>query len=155
MQCVGEFAGLGTNTLYQLLWTLPQWDALVTKHMARHDTTVWYAVALLLAFGALFHLHRSVQEAMMVAFCLCCAALCCAVYTKVALRANCVVKLMCVVEGARCTSRSCPFYGLSMAVLQTIARYKTQTADAVKLPCAMCIMKSFIRNCLNPVLECP
>ena len=58
MPCVGELVGLGTNTLYQLLWTLPQWDVLVSKHMVRHDTSVWYAAALLLAFGTLFHLHR-------------------------------------------------------------------------------------------------
>lgn len=58
---VDELAGLAANTLYQLLWTLPQWDILVSKHMARHDTPVWYAAALLLAFGALFHLHRSVM----------------------------------------------------------------------------------------------
>jgi len=35
------------------MWTLPQWDSLVTKHMASHNTSMWHAVALLLAFGAL------------------------------------------------------------------------------------------------------
>jgi hypothetical protein len=40
------------------MWTLPQWDSLVTKHMASHNTSMWHAVALLLAFGALFHVHR-------------------------------------------------------------------------------------------------
>ena len=44
--------------MYQLMWTLPQWDSLVTKHMAKHDTSVWYAAILLLAFGATFHVHR-------------------------------------------------------------------------------------------------
>lgn len=84
---MGELAGLGTNTLYQLLWTLPRWDILVTKHMARHDTPMWYAAALLLAFGALYHLHRSVsqsgnQQALLnVAACV---LLCCAVHTFVA-----------------------------------------------------------------------
>ncbi|DBB02712.1 hypothetical protein WJX82_008967 [Trebouxia sp. C0006] len=53
--------GLGLNTLYQLMWTLPQWDSLVTKHMASHNTSMWHAVALLLAFGALFHVHSYVQ----------------------------------------------------------------------------------------------
>lgn len=58
----GEVTGLAVNTLYQLLWTLPRWDVLVSKHMARHETPVWSAAALLLAFGALFHVHRSVNE---------------------------------------------------------------------------------------------
>ena len=116
MQCVGEFAGLGTNTLYQLLWTLPQWDALVTKHMARHDTTVWYAAALLLAFGALFHLHRSVQEAMMVAFCLCCAALRCAVLCCV-YKGGTACKLCSEIDVCR---RGSPLHKQELPILWTV-----------------------------------
>ena len=53
-----DIVGLGLNTMYQLMWTLPQWDGLVVNHMAKHDTPGWYAAALLLAFGAIFHVHR-------------------------------------------------------------------------------------------------
>ena len=52
------FTGLGLNTLYQLMWTLPQWNTLVASHMAKHNTSPVFAVSLLLAFGALFHVHR-------------------------------------------------------------------------------------------------
>ena len=62
-------AGLGLNTLYQMMWTLPQWNSLVTKHMARNETSVWHAAVLLLAFGAIYHIHRCVASCTVVNFC--------------------------------------------------------------------------------------
>lgn len=69
-----DLVGLGLNTMYQLVWTLPHWDGLVVKHMAKHDTPVWYAAALLLAFGAIFHIHRYITMSSMhalIAYCAC------------------------------------------------------------------------------------
>ena len=62
-------AGLGLNTLYQMMWTLPQWNSLVTKHMARNETSVWHAAVLLLAFGAIYHIHRCVASCIVVTCC--------------------------------------------------------------------------------------
>ena len=51
-------AGLACNTLFQVLYTVPRWQALVTEHLHGSGTPAWYAVALLLSFGAYYNVHK-------------------------------------------------------------------------------------------------
>eukprot|EP00891_Asterochloris_glomerata_P005339 jgi/Astpho2/5339/Aster-x0676 len=53
--------GLACNTLFQAMYTLPRWQALVTEHLQHSGTPAWYAVALLLSFGAYYNVHNYIQ----------------------------------------------------------------------------------------------
>ncbi|KAK9815935.1 hypothetical protein WJX72_012252 [[Myrmecia] bisecta] len=53
--------GFGANTLYQLCYTLPRWQPLISQPMVASGTSGWHAFALLCAFSLVYNVHSYCQ----------------------------------------------------------------------------------------------
>jgi hypothetical protein len=60
-RCCLEPAGLAIGTVYQVGYTLPQYQQLVGSHLRRGGTSPIFALAALAAFGVVIVTHTFVQ----------------------------------------------------------------------------------------------